>query len=88
MKISGYERIDSEKDGRSTHGVMIHRSVPILRANSNGFKTAGTFVSDSVLSASGLDMSDIVTAFVDGKDIIIETIQNGTFTQVVSVMII
>lgn len=88
MKITGYERIDSEKDGRSTHGVILHRRIPVNRINCSGFKTAALFVSDSVLHESGIEMGDIVTAFNSDKDFIIETIQNGNFTQVVNILLI
>lgn len=88
MKITGYERIDSNKDGKSTHGVVLHRRISCNRLNCAGFKTSSTFISDDVLRDSGLDMGDIVSAFSDEKDFVVETIQNGTFTQVVNLLIL
>lgn len=88
MKLTGYERIDSEKNGKSTHGVLLHRRISCSRQGCGGFKTSSDYVSDTVLSDSGLDMGDIVDAFTNDKDILVETVVNGTFVQVVSVLIL
>lgn len=88
MKILGYERIDSVKDGKETHATIIHRQVPCTRSGSAGFKSSDDFISDQVLKACGLDFGDIVSAYNDGKDVLIETVRNGNYTEIASILIL
>ena len=88
MKIFGYEQIDSEKEGKSTHGIMVHRKVPIVRQGSAGSKTVGTWLSDQILAESGLSRSDIVDCYTEQKEIIIESYTQNGFTNIASILIL
>lgn len=88
MKICGYSQIDSVKDGKQTHGVMVHRIVPLSRQGSAGFKSNYIWLSDDLLESFGLKRSDIVECFEQQRDIIIETITENNYTNVASVLII
>lgn len=84
----GYEQVDSVKEDKSTHGIFVYRKVPITRAGGSGTKTNQIFLSDQLLENSGYDRSAIIDAYTQQLEIIVETIQNGRFTEIVSVMIV
>lgn len=88
MKIFGYEQIDSEKDGKVTHGIMLHRSVPIVRQGGAGSKTVGTWLSDQILAASGLTRADVIDCYTQQKEIIIESYTQNGFTNIASILIL
>lgn len=88
MKLAGYERIDSVKNDRETHAFILHRQVPITRSGSAGYKTVSLFVTDRVLEANGLNPADIVQGFADGKEFVFETVRNGDYDELVSVILI
>ncbi len=88
MKICGYNCIDSEKDGKSTHGVMVHRLVPAGTRNAGGHKSNGIFISDLVLANSSLSRIDLIECFDKQKELIIESYTENGYTNVVSIMIL
>ncbi len=88
MKIFGYEQIDSEKEGKVTHGVMVHRKVPIVRAGGAGTKTVGTWLSDQILAESGLTRSDVIDCYTQQKELIIESYTQNGFTNIASILIL
>lgn len=88
MKICGYSQIDSVKDGKQTHGVMVHRIVPLSRQGSAGFKSSYIWLGDDLLETFGLKRSDIIECFEAQREIIIETITENGYTNVASVLII
>lgn len=88
MKIFGYEQIDSEKDGKVTHGILVHRKVPIVRTGGSGAKTVSTWLSDQVLAESGLSRSDVIDCYTEQKEIIIESYTQNGFTNIASILIL
>ena len=88
MKLTGYEKIDSEKNGKSVHGVVLHRRVPCSGFNCSGFKSSSIFISDRTLSDIGLSFEDIVNGFNVEKDFIIETVKQGNFENVQNILIL
>ena len=88
MKICGYSQIDSVKDGKQTHGIMVHRIVPLARSGSAGFKSNYIWLGDDLLESFGLKRADIIDCFEQQRDIIIETVTENNYTNVASVLII
>lgn len=88
MKIVGYEQIDSVKDGKATHGIMVHRSVPIVRQGGSGKKSVSTWLSDEILASSGLTRSDVINCYAKQQEIIIETYTQNGYTNIASVLIL
>lgn len=88
MKICGYSQIDSEKDGKSTHGIMVHRTIALTRTGSGGSKSVSTWLSDSLLQASGLTRADIIECYSEQKELILESYTENGYTNIASIMIL
>lgn len=65
MKLLGYDRIDSVKNGKEFHAYILHRVVPCTKPGSYGFTVTSDILPDSLLASLGVSPSLFAEVVID-----------------------